>query len=149
MVDYTKPHIYRRQIITTGKYYIGKHKGVKPVLQYDKQGNFIKEWNSITEAEFKLNLCKGRISSCCRYINKTAGGFIWRFKNNPITDKNFKLSTHKSSIPILQHDLQGNFIKEWDSISIAIKQTKIKGILNNVSGRAKTAGRYIFSYKKI
>jgi len=26
-LDYTKPHIYRRQIIATGKFYIGKHKG--------------------------------------------------------------------------------------------------------------------------
>lgn len=27
MIDYLKPHIYRRQIVATGKYYIGKHKG--------------------------------------------------------------------------------------------------------------------------
>ncbi len=27
MIDYTKPHIYRRQITATGKFYIGKHKG--------------------------------------------------------------------------------------------------------------------------
>jgi hypothetical protein len=27
MIDYNKPHIYRRQITATGKYYIGKHKG--------------------------------------------------------------------------------------------------------------------------
>lgn len=26
-MDFSKPHIYRRQIIATGKYYIGKHKG--------------------------------------------------------------------------------------------------------------------------
>jgi hypothetical protein len=26
-MDFTRPHIYRRQIIATGKYYIGKHKG--------------------------------------------------------------------------------------------------------------------------
>lgn len=26
-MDFKKPHIYRRQIIATGKYYIGKHKG--------------------------------------------------------------------------------------------------------------------------
>lgn len=26
-MDFTKPHIYRRQIIATGKYYVGKHKG--------------------------------------------------------------------------------------------------------------------------
>lgn len=27
MEDFTKPHIYKRQIIATGKFYIGKHKG--------------------------------------------------------------------------------------------------------------------------
>ena len=27
MINYNKPHIYRRQITATGKYYIGKHKG--------------------------------------------------------------------------------------------------------------------------
>jgi hypothetical protein len=27
MIDYTKPHIYKRQILETGKFYIGKHKG--------------------------------------------------------------------------------------------------------------------------
>ena len=26
-MDFTKPHIYRRQIIATGKFYIGKHNG--------------------------------------------------------------------------------------------------------------------------
>ena len=26
-MDFTKPHIYRRQIIATGKYYVGKHNG--------------------------------------------------------------------------------------------------------------------------
>ena len=26
-MDFTRPHIYRRQIIATGKFYIGKHKG--------------------------------------------------------------------------------------------------------------------------
>jgi group I intron endonuclease len=46
----------------------------KPILQYDKQGNFIKEWNSITEAN---KFIKGDIGAMLRGKQKTAGGFIW------------------------------------------------------------------------
>jgi hypothetical protein len=53
----------------------------KPVLQYDLQGNFIKEWVSQKEVELTLNYIKGSISSCCRNKQKTAFGFIWKFKN--------------------------------------------------------------------
>jgi hypothetical protein len=53
----------------------------KPILQYDKQGNFIEEWGSIKEASLKLDLCGPHISRVCRNIKKTAGGWIWKFKN--------------------------------------------------------------------
>jgi hypothetical protein len=154
----TKEHKQKISIANTGKkrseqvkYKMSisnTNKGIKPVIQYDKQGNIIREWKSISEATNKLNLSKGRISSCCRKINKTAGGYIWRFQNDPLNN-NYVIPSHKSSIPIIQYDKQGNIIREWKSISEAIKQTKIKGILNNVSGRSKTAGGYIFTYKNI
>lgn len=55
----------------------------KKVIQYDKKYNFIKLWDSITEAE--KNLKKKRagvnISACCKLKNKTAYGFIWRYAN--------------------------------------------------------------------
>lgn len=51
------------------------------VLQYDKDGNFLKEWNTITEAE---KYCSGKIStnisSCCRNKCKTAYGYVWKYK---------------------------------------------------------------------
>ncbi len=55
----------------------------KSVLQYDKQGNFIKEFNSAKEAVIAM----GRpgsddIGKCCRGIGKSAYGFIWKFKDN-------------------------------------------------------------------
>lgn len=54
----------------------------KPVLQFDKNNNFIKEWNSIREAEdFYSNGKKNTsISSCCRGNIKTAYKYIWKFK---------------------------------------------------------------------
>jgi hypothetical protein len=51
----------------------------RPVLQFDLKENFIKEWPSITEAKF--NLGRGDIQGCVLGKSKTAGGFIWRYKN--------------------------------------------------------------------
>lgn len=53
----------------------------KPVLQYDRLGNFIREWPSGLKAEEELGINNGNISSCCSGKVKTAGGFVWRFKN--------------------------------------------------------------------
>ena len=52
------------------------------------------------------------------------------------------------SIPIIQFDLKGNKIKEYSSITEAKKQTGIKGIANVLRRLAKTAGKYIWVYKK-
>jgi hypothetical protein len=51
----------------------------KIVLQYDLQGNFIKEYTSINEAE---RCVKGDISAMLRGRQKTAGGYIWKYKEN-------------------------------------------------------------------
>lgn len=53
----------------------------KPVLQYDKQGNFIAEYTSLADVKRLTGLNDGNISSCClgkRY--KSVGGFIWKYK---------------------------------------------------------------------
>jgi group I intron endonuclease len=53
----------------------------KPILQYDLNGEFIKEWKSITEANNVLKIDKGSISNCINMKRqKTAGGFIWKIK---------------------------------------------------------------------
>ena len=55
----------------------------KPVLQYDKQGNFIAEFNSAKEATIAMGKPgKDDIGNVCRGKNKTAYGFIWKFKEN-------------------------------------------------------------------
>jgi hypothetical protein len=50
----------------------------KAVLQYDIQGNFIKEYPSINEAERQI---KGDVGAMLSGKQKTAGGYIWKFKN--------------------------------------------------------------------
>jgi len=52
-------------------------------------------------------------------------------------------------IPIMQYDLQDNFIKEWSSINNALNMLHIKGISNVLHNRSKTAGGYKWKYKNV
>lgn len=52
----------------------------KIVIQYTMDGKFIREWESASEAERKLNLPKSTISNCCLNKSKQSGGFKWKYK---------------------------------------------------------------------
>lgn len=54
----------------------------KSIVQFDKDGNFIKEWGSQGDAARELKLSQSKISEVCRGNRKTHGGFIFKFKNN-------------------------------------------------------------------
>ena len=53
----------------------------KPVLQYDKAGNFITEWSSSADASRILNIHYSGIANCIKGLSKSAGGFIWKLKS--------------------------------------------------------------------
>ena len=53
----------------------------KYVLQFEKDGTFVKEWKSILEASKWLGCSKNAIISCCNGISKTSMGYIWRYKD--------------------------------------------------------------------
>lgn len=50
----------------------------KTIIQYDKQGNFIKEWNSILETMKEF----GNVGAVLLGKRKTCGGYIWKYKIN-------------------------------------------------------------------
>ena len=51
----------------------------KPVIQYTLDGQFVKEWESINEAD-RNGYNHGHIAACCRGERKTHKGFIWEYK---------------------------------------------------------------------
>lgn len=57
-------------------------KGVKSVIQYDLDNNFLREHKSIIDAEIYLNIPNSRkgISSCCKGNRLKSYGYIWKFK---------------------------------------------------------------------
>jgi len=58
-----------------------KNNNNKQIMQYDLEGNFIREWRSVSEAKNIINNNKGDgIGACCRKKQKSAYGYIWMFK---------------------------------------------------------------------
>jgi hypothetical protein len=140
--DITKNKMSKKQLLLSSE---RKFKISKPVLQYDLEGNFIKEWSSIIEA---CDAGFGGVDMCVIGGTKTAGGFIWRHKSNPLP-KNFKLPIHKSCIPISQYSISGEWIRDWVSAKEASLFLNIDpGTLTAcLKGRQKTCGGYIWKYK--
>ena len=52
----------------------------KPVLQCDTEGNLIAEFDSVLEAGYACNIWKGGISMVLKGKQKTAGGYVWKYK---------------------------------------------------------------------
>lgn len=54
--------------------------GIKPIIQFDKNGTIIKEWESTVSASRTLSLNANTTRTNLSGRNKTAYGFIWKFK---------------------------------------------------------------------
>jgi hypothetical protein len=71
----------------------------KPVLQFSLDGEFINEYPSVKEAAEKTGIVKQNISSNLTGKYKTAGGFLWRYKDPLLTlqghlKKSFEMPNH-------------------------------------------------------
>lgn len=107
-------------------------------------GNFIKEYKSQIEAAVEIgNITSSSISKCCIAKQGSAGGFVWRFKEDPAPTIN-EINVH--SIPIIQYDKTGNIINTYSSI---IEASNITGICEDSISkccihRRKSGGGYIW-----
>lgn len=52
----------------------------KHVLQFSKSGEFIKEYSSTLEASQLTKIGKSAIGNCLTHISKSAGGYVWVYK---------------------------------------------------------------------
>ena len=52
----------------------------RKILQYSKSGDFIREWTGALEVERVLGINNSHIIQCCKDKRKSAGGFVWRYK---------------------------------------------------------------------
>lgn len=132
----------------------------KALIQYTMQGVFIKEWSSIRQTERETGITRSTITSSCKKPNRSAGGFLWRYKDpekwfEPVykiksdePDYYFKRA-EKNKKPVLQYTLSGELVKEWKSApdaarDLSLSRTLINLCCNNKRGFSQG---FIWKYK--
>lgn len=128
--------------------YFDKNK--KPVLQYDLDGKFIKEWASAVDAGKELKTHHSDITRSCKKENLTSIGFMWKYKENNIKTKikpYVKVSASNKAVVRLTKD--DKEIDEFKSLSDVkrILGISVTNICNCLTGRSKTAGGFKWKYK--
>lgn len=88
-------------------------KSKKSILQYSIDGVFLREWDSVKSAANYYKISKGSISSCVNGNLLTSKGYIWKPKINDVIPEIIIPTKRKEKFtPILQYDLNGNFLKK-------------------------------------
>lgn len=116
----------------------------QPIYQYDLEGNFIKKWNSVSEA----NQYFGATANVAVGIYKDSYyGYQWSYdyveKMSPYDVEHNHLYT-----PIYQYDLDGNFVKEWSKQKDAMEKYGFS-IRICAYGQSRTAYNYRWSLEKL
>lgn len=66
--------------------YNNQYSRAKSVNQYTRDGVFIKQWGCIREAERQTGCHNRDIIRCCKGINKTCKGYIWKYADKTSLD---------------------------------------------------------------
>jgi len=123
----------------------------KKVLQYGLEGNFIREWESQTAAAKHYGVTSSSIHSCCEEKIKVSAQHLWRYKTSDeiplkITPPS-NISGKKAFKKVLQYDLEGNFIREWERVNDAKKEIG-NAVAHVLGGRLDSYNGYVFKYKE-
>jgi hypothetical protein len=119
------------------------------VNQYDLEGNYIKTFESIHDADRHTNIDYRNIQAVCKGERKTADFYQWRYLSEEFPkDKNIGKIVKYKGRKINQYTLTGEYIKTWDSVAQATKCLNIKhsGIPNVCKGKGKSAAGFQWRY---
>ncbi len=110
---------------------ISRKNNSKSILQFDKEGNFIKEYDSIKIASKEIGLSESLIGKCCRGKIKNPSKFIFKFKyeSSLVFNNSFKI---KIGDVILINDKTLKLIKRYKQSFIVEDDTG-----NQISFRKK------------
>jgi len=109
----------------------------KIIQAFNKNNELIKEFNNIKDAYLFINHTNGTsITNCLRGVYKTAGKYIWKYKDNNITEYNNNkyidnINSYVSLDKINEYDFSNYYInKEGIIINTKYKNRKIKNFID-------------------
>lgn len=118
----------------------------RPMIQLSETGEIITEYATVKEAWFATDISISHICQVARGERKSAGGFIWRYKDDErdlvIPDRIGR------DRPVIQKSCTKEIITIHTSAMVASRVTGIcRTNINNVCrGKAKSAGGFLWCY---
>lgn len=129
-----------------------RNPNAKGVLQYSLDGILIERFGSIMDACRKCDCDHANIVACANGRTKYAYGFIWVYEGDERSAKKKAEALcnyiNPKSRPILQCDLSGNTVREFQSISEAADTIGASSgtLCMALKGKRKTAYGYTWKY---
>ena len=126
----------------------------KKLYQYNLEGKYLQEYDSISNAAEDLNLSVSNLTTCCQRKQKTVGGFQWSYEKKDfltpaINERNQNHIWSSNKRKINQYSKNGDFIATFESAHEAARANNIKSsshITECCNGKRKTCSGYIWKY---
>lgn len=122
----------------------------KSVVQYDIYGEPVRVWDCASNAEISLNISRGNISKCCSKTQAIAGGYLWKFIEDPtpITELQERYAESNKCCSVNLIDDKGNIIKTYESgkqaeVELDLPRGKVSEVCN---GKRKHTKNYKFEW---
>ena len=123
--------------------------------QYTKDGIFMADYKSSREPAEAAGTSSGAVVRAAHGERKTGGGFIWKKVKEETPQDNIEISGescigYHDKRPVLQMDLEGTEICQFNSIAHASRATGIsrRSLSCALNGAQKTAGGYRWMLKE-
>jgi len=129
----------------------GNNPHARSIYQFSLNGTLIKKFASVADASRAVGGNHANIIYCAIGKTKSSYGYIWSYSER-IGDKADKIKNYVSpkAIPIIQYDLKGNLVREYNSISEASRCLNASAgtIGMALNGKRKTAYKSVWRYKE-
>lgn len=95
----------------------------KTVYQYSLSGDFIKEWDSLTDAAYNYNTT-GNLIGISANFKRTSVGYLWSF--NKVDKLNIEeYNIYNPKIPIHLYDIDKNYVRSYKSMTECFKDLNV------------------------
>ena len=121
----------------------------KVIYQYDLEGNFIKEWDSITEASIFYK-CSSSCIGKSIFDRTPSIGYLWsENKFDKLDIETFKIDQNKTKCYL--YDINGEFVNEFNSLTECAKfiNSSCNSVSNAVKGKFSIKNQWYCSDIKV
>lgn len=134
----------------------------KVILQYNRDGTFIREWVGVAETARVLHCAPSQIFVCLCGKRKTGAGFIWKYKHSdnyplqiqPVVyscqgTRTWKQTNPRAMNRIVQLNKDGKVVKIWENYKQIEEETGFNNgnIYKAINGKLKSAYGFIWRYE--